>query len=169
MIKLVNFLLGLVLAFRLAEVSCDSCSPASTFYIKPSNGSNSDCPADCPCITLDHLAINELPNRRNTYSITLILLDGVHNSTVSLSFVQIKHVVVTSQNTVNLWAVTELEAPPTLIQLLSSNISVVDVSTLEIKNLVIDASGRGVLIVESVRQAPSWIKQYGILQCFSWQ
>ena len=151
MMKLVNFLLSLILAFRLAEVSCDSCSLA-TFYIKPSNGSNSECPTDCPCITLDQLAVNKLPNRRNTDSITLILLDGVHNSTISLSFVQIKHVIVTSQNTVNLWAV--VETPPTLIQLLSSNISIVDVTTLEIKNLAIDASGRGVLIVQ--KHSDSW-------------
>lgn len=119
------------------------------------HGSNSDCPADCPCITLNQLAVNELiTNRRNTDNITLILLDGLHTSTVLLSFAQINHVIVTSQDTVNLWAATE--TPQTLIQLLSSklNILVVDVSTLEIKNLAIDASGRGVLLVQ--KHSDSW-------------
>ena len=153
MTQLVIFFLA-VLAFGLARVSCNSCSPA-TFYIKPSNSSNSDCPAEnfCPCITLDHLAANELLNRRNTDSITLILLDGVHTSTVPLNFVQIKHVVVTNQNTAYSWAAAE--APLTKIQLLSSTISVIEVSNLEIENFEIVGSGRSVFLVQK-RYSDSW-------------
>ena len=153
MTQLVIFLLA-ALASGLARVSCDLCSPA-TFYIKPSNSSNSDCPTEnfCPCITLDHLAANELLNRRNTDSITLILLDGVHTSTVPLNFVQIKHVVVTNQNTVYSWAAAE--APVTKIQLLSSTISVIEVSNLKIDNFEIVGSSKSVFLVQK-RYSDSW-------------
>lgn len=150
MVQLVVFPL-VMLTFGFAGVSCDSCSPA-TFYIQPSNASNPDCPADCPCVTLGDMAMNKLPNLRNTDSITLILLDGVHTSTVPLNFVQIQHVIITSQNTADLWTV--VETPPTLIRLLSSNISVIDVSILEIKNLAIDGSGTSLLLVQ--KHSDSW-------------
>ena len=150
MTQLVIFLLA-VLASGLARVSCNSCSPA-TFYIKPSNSSNSDCPAEnfCPCVTLDHLAANELPNRRNTDSITLILrytqwcthFDCFTKFCTKL----IKHVIVTSQNTVYSWAAAEI--PPTKIQLLSSNISVIEVSNLEIENFEIVGSSRSIFSVK---------------------
>ena len=149
MMQLVVFLL---LTFGLAGVSCDSSSPA-TFYIKPTNATNPDCPSDCPCVTLDHLAVNELSNLKNTDSVTLILLEGVHTSTVTLNFVQIQHVVMISQNRAHLeWA--DMETPQTLIQLLSSNISVVDVSNLDIKNLAIDGGGTSVLLMQ--KNSGSW-------------
>ena len=144
MMQLVVFLLVML---RHAGVSCDSYSPA-TFYIKPSNASNTNCPTDCPCVTLDHLAVNELPNRRNTDSITLILIEGIHTSTVPLNFVQIQQVIITSRNNADLWTSTVGETPPTLIRLLSSNISVVDVSILEVKSLAVDGSGMSVLSMQ---------------------
>ena len=155
MVQLVIFLL-VMLTFGPAGVSCDSCSPA-TFYIKPSNASNPDCPADCPCVTLDYMAMDKLPNLRNTDSVTLILLEGVHTSTVQLNFVQIKHVIITSRSTADLWTVGE--TPPTLIRLLSSNISVIDASILEIKNLAVDGSGTSVLLVQ--KHSDSWTISFG--------
>lgn len=155
--KLVVLLL-VTLVFGVSEVSCDSCPSGSyTFYIKPFNASRSDCPvAGCPCITLDHLAVNELPSQRNSDSITLVLLEGIHTSTVPLSFIEIQHVIIAGQNTADLWAVTDAEAPDplTIIQLQSSNISVIDVSILEIKNLAIDGGGRAVLLMQ--KHSGSW-------------
>ena len=137
----------LLLAFSYARL----CSSA-TFYVTPTDATNPDCHAGYTCVTLDHLALNELPNLRNTDSVTLILLDGVHNSTVTLNFVQIRHVVMTSQNTTEV--LSDLDNKQTLIQLLSSNISVIDVSFLEIKNLAIDGSGQSVLLVQ--KNSGSW-------------
>ena len=152
-INMMQRVVFLLLAFGLAWMSRNLCSSA-TFYIKPTDATNPDCPSDCPCITLDHLAANELPNLRNTDTVMLILLKGVHNSTITLTFVQIQRVVMTShlQNSADFWGnATTLE---TLIQLLSSNISVTDVSNLEIKNLAIDGGGTSVLLVQ--KNSKSW-------------
>ena len=103
-----------------------------------------------------------MPNLRNTDSVTLILLEGVHNSTITLNFVQIRHVVMTSQNSAEVWA--DLDNQRTLIQMLSSNISVIDVSFLEIKNLAIDGSGQSVLLVQ--KNSGSWSISFNQIAMF---
>ena len=127
-------------------VLCDFCPP-TTFYIKPTDAANPDCPADCRCITLDQLATKELPDLRYTDLVTLVLLEGIHTSTVALNFRGIKHVVVTSRNgAASVW--TDADPSQTQIRLLSSNISIMDASLIEVSNLVIDGGGESLFLMQ---------------------
>ena len=110
--------------------------PTATFYITPTNANNPDCLSDCPCVTLDDLATNQLPQVRNTDSLSLIFLKGVHDSTVTMNFEQIQHVSMTTLNTFK-----DLGDTQTLIRLLSSNITVTDAAIFEMEHLAIHSGG----------------------------
>ena len=126
------------------------CGLTTTIYITPTNATNPECPRDYPCVTLDHLAVFQLPKLSHTASVKLILLEGVHISTVMMEFVSIRHIVMTGPLSI----VSDLEYPRTLIQLLSSNITVSETSSLEIKNLAVDGNSHSVLMMK--KNSGSW-------------
>ena len=143
----------ILLLFGSCQVSGNLC-PSATFYITTTDATNPDCHTDCPCLTLDHLARNELPKLYNTGSLSLYILQGVHNSTVALNFVLIRKVVIFGMKCSN-----DLENPQTLIQLLSSNLTVSDVTILEIKCVAIDGGSGSVLEMEKHAQT----QRFGLL------
>ena len=139
-----------LLLFGSSHVFSNLC-PAATIYITPTNATTPDCPTDCPCFTLDHLARNELPKLCNSVSLSLYILQGVHNSTVELNFVLIQKVVIFGVKVFD-----DLENPPTLIRLLSSNLTFSDVSLLQIKHVEINGGGRSVLKMEKRTNSGTW-------------
>ena len=130
----------LLLIFCFAQVSCVSACSSGVFYITSTNATeNSDCPTetDCPCVTLDYFAQSLLPQLVNTDELSLFLLPGVHNLNVPMTFMLIQHVVISNVDTFS--NLQEDQGMLTYIRLTSrNNISVTDVSRIEIKNIMLE-------------------------------
>ena len=144
----INMVCLAILVFAISSFNLYAPSRAvssATIYIKPDDAANSDCPVEYPCVTLDHLALHELPNLSNTNGLSLIVLDGVHDSTIAIKFVHINHVVITGQR-VN--AIQGLNDSQPSIRMLASNIIATDVTLFEITNLAFTGDGKSMVTVQ---------------------
>ena len=128
----------LVINFICTPSNADA---SATVYIKPKNTANPDCPVSYPCVTLDRFALQLLPNLSNTNSLSVIIMNGVHNLSVALDFIHIRHVAIDRVD-----AVENSRENRASIRLLASNITVSDVAVLELKNVVFVGDGKSAII-----------------------
>ena len=130
------FFISAMIALSGISIPGGSCND---YYIIPINSSNSSCPINQSCVTLDNFAMSQLPNLKGANSVTLIFLSGTHTLTQSMNFVDINLVVMNG----------ERDQHKVLIQLQLGNIMVSKPSRLEIRNLGIYGSGQQTLMVKN--------------------
>ena len=113
------------------------------FYIIPANSSDSCCPSEQSCVTLDHFAKNQLPDLKGAnFAINLLFLSGhdAHILTVPMHFIKMKQVSVSGVNCKDF-------KDQVKIQMKTQDVKVTNIQEFDIRNLVIDGGGQQSLIV----------------------
>ena len=113
------------------------------FYIIPANSSDSCCPSEQFCATLDRFAKNQLPDLKGAnFAINLLFLSGhdAHILTVPMHFIEMNQVSVSGVNCKDF-------KDQVKIQMKTQDIKVTNVQEFDIRNLVIDGGGQQSLIV----------------------